>query len=383
MSIRLRLALWYAALFGVVLALVAAVVFAAVAREEQRAVDRSLVTVTDHYQDEIEVGLAAGEPLARAVPLRTGGERTDLVGTDYTVYGGTEEIEASFTVVDATGRVVLEVPCSGAEPLSAPPSAGGVRPGALATIPTGGERVRRYALPVRANGATVGVVQTAVSLAGLDASLGRTRRQLLAATAGGVLAAALGDWAIAARALRPVAEMTEAARPIAVERSFGRRLGRVRRQDEVGELARTFNQMLASLEAAHLTQRRFVDASAHELRAPLTSITGNLDLLERARDLPSWSANSSSSPAPTVANPSSWTASPSTTSWSRPCAVSAPSPRGSSLASPPSNRRPSPATATASSSSSSSWSRTPSATPRAAATSASAWRGRRPRPSSP
>ena len=44
--------------------------------------------------------------------------------------------------------------------------------------------------------------------------------------------------------------------------------------------------MLSSLDVAYQAQRRFVDDAAHELRAPVTSITGNLDLLERARDLP-------------------------------------------------------------------------------------------------
>jgi two-component system OmpR family sensor kinase len=90
----------------------------------------------------------------------------------------------------------------------------------------------------------------------------------------------------ATRALRPIADVTETARAIALSRGFARRLEPSRQQDELGELSRTFNEMLDSLDAAYRAQRQFVDDAAHELRAPVTSITGNLELLERARDLP-------------------------------------------------------------------------------------------------
>ena len=51
--------------------------------------------------------------------------------------------------------------------------------------------------------------------------------------------------------------------------------------DEVGRLAATFNTMLARLQDAFQTQRRFVADASHELRTPLTSIRGNLGLLQR------------------------------------------------------------------------------------------------------
>ena len=57
--------------------------------------------------------------------------------------------------------------------------------------------------------------------------------------------------------------------------------------DEVGELARTLEQMLRSLDAARAEreaamqkQREFVADASHELRTPLTSVLANLELLQ-------------------------------------------------------------------------------------------------------
>ncbi len=55
-------------------------------------------------------------------------------------------------------------------------------------------------------------------------------------------------------------------------------------RDELAQVIETFNEMLASLESATQTQRRFVADASHELRAPLTTIQGNLAFLQRHVD---------------------------------------------------------------------------------------------------
>jgi signal transduction histidine kinase len=56
----------------------------------------------------------------------------------------------------------------------------------------------------------------------------------------------------------------------------------------LGQVVETFNEMLASLESASQAQRRFVADASHELRAPLTTIQGNLAFLQRhGGELPS------------------------------------------------------------------------------------------------
>jgi len=87
----------------------------------------------------------------------------------------------------------------------------------------------------------------------------------------GVVTAVSGclGWLMAGRALRPVSQITAAARR-ASEQHLGERLALQGPQDELKELADTFDQMLERLDAAFATQRRFVADASHELRTPLT-----------------------------------------------------------------------------------------------------------------
>jgi signal transduction histidine kinase len=68
-------------------------------------------------------------------------------------------------------------------------------------------------------------------------------------------------------------------------------------RDELTTLAVAFNQMLANLEALYQQQQRFVADASHELRAPITSIRCNLDLLAKAPDLPAEEAQAAAAQA--------------------------------------------------------------------------------------
>jgi two-component system, OmpR family, sensor kinase len=81
----------------------------------------------------------------------------------------------------------------------------------------------------------------------------------------------------AGRLLRPVRAVTETATAIS-ESDLTQRIP-VEGDDEISELARTFNSMLDRLEEAFASQRRFFDDAGHELRTPITIVRGNLELL--------------------------------------------------------------------------------------------------------
>jgi signal transduction histidine kinase len=76
-------------------------------------------------------------------------------------------------------------------------------------------------------------------------------------------------WLMAGRALRPVRTMSTRARGIS-ERNLHERLSLEGPDDELKELAETFDGLLGRLEGAFESQRRFVANASHELRTPIT-----------------------------------------------------------------------------------------------------------------
>jgi signal transduction histidine kinase len=100
----------------------------------------------------------------------------------------------------------------------------------------------------------------------------------------GLLAAAASGsgWLLAGRALRPLRDITATARRVA-DRSLHERIALQGPDDEIKELADTFDAMLERLDRAFDSQRRFVANASHELRTPLTI---NRTLIEVALDDP-------------------------------------------------------------------------------------------------
>ncbi len=94
--------------------------------------------------------------------------------------------------------------------------------------------------------------------------------------AGTLLAGVLG-WTISRRILRPLRAVTAMARTASQE-NLGERLGLTGPADELKELADTFDAMLARLEAAFASQRRFIANASHELRTPLTEMRTLIDV---------------------------------------------------------------------------------------------------------
>ena len=138
---------------------------------------------------------------------------------------------------------------------------------------------------------TIGFVQYAKPKKTLSRTVNRVRLFLGLGVLGGTLLAFIAGLHVAQRAMRPIAGLTRAAREVARTRDPDITLATPRANDEVADLAHTFEDMLRELSAARgeteatlARQREFVADASHELRTPLTSILANLELLESELD---------------------------------------------------------------------------------------------------
>lgn len=104
---------------------------------------------------------------------------------------------------------------------------------------------------------------------------------VVAAIVAVVLAASVG-YVISGRISRPIVALTRTSDRMA-EGDLGARSD-ISRDDEVGRLAASFNEMADRIEATVVTLRRFVADAAHEIGTPLTALQADLELAEGAKD---------------------------------------------------------------------------------------------------
>jgi signal transduction histidine kinase len=288
MSIRLRLALWYGLLFAGILLVITTFSYAFHARGHYDDLDRALITTASHTAEEV-----ASSPTTPLLIEGSGGFRVilRLYGTDGRI------LQASAGAAGATGvpavdpRIVVSHPAGPAfDPVAgiAPPIAAPSPPpgSAFGLVATSGERWRVFVLPVQRDNAVFEYVEALVPLGDIDHSMQVFRLLLIGLSVFGLTVALTGSCLVAGTALRPIARMIAMANSIAHSRDLSTRISVPRSHDEIGRLARTFNAMLASIEEAYIAQQRFVSDASHELRAPLTAIQANLDLLHRHPEMP-------------------------------------------------------------------------------------------------
>jgi len=94
----------------------------------------------------------------------------------------------------------------------------------------------------------------------------------------GLLLSALAAALLAANFRRPIAHLVDGARKLG-RGGYDTRLD-IRRSDELGELASTFNQLAARLDETERLRRQWVADTSHELRTPLSVLQGQLEALQ-------------------------------------------------------------------------------------------------------
>jgi len=152
----------------------------------------------------------------------------------------------------------------------------------------GDESFRVRTLPIERDGRISGVLEVGESRGDVSDTL-RILLLILAAAYPLTLAiASFGGVFLAGRALSPIDRLTALARRISAE-DLSQRLDLKLPDDEVGRLARTFDEMIARLDEAFRRQREFTADASHELRTPLTAIKGQVEVaLGKPRDAGSY-----------------------------------------------------------------------------------------------
>jgi two-component system, OmpR family, sensor kinase len=144
-------------------------------------------------------------------------------------------------------------------------------------------RVAEAALPLRVTppgSKRPGVYYVAVYSAPLEdnSTVSFVRKRVLVAGVIALLGALLAGYLVASAFSRRVVRMEASARRVA-QGDFGARFESGAR-DELGQLARTLDSMQRQLAELETARRRFIATASHELRTPIFSLSGFLELLE-------------------------------------------------------------------------------------------------------
>jgi signal transduction histidine kinase len=294
MSIRYRLTLWNVAILCGILLLFGGLVYAFLGYSLNKAIDDSLQQQYNQIRDNAGFSLKWDRSAGR-VNLVTD-LRPDTFGSDrLAIYIQLAQLDGSIPEGGRSSNLedrslplseqVLQQVRDGGTVLEGEVSVDGhpirIFSGPL-SLPISGDREPRI----------VGVIQVGRSLEQMERTMALLRFLLIGGGVTSLAVAALAGLTLAGAALAPLDRLAQAARAIGASRDFSRRVELPPSEDEVGQLALTFNEMLAQLQAAHNslaasleTQRRFVADASHELRTPLTTIRGNVGLLRRVADV--------------------------------------------------------------------------------------------------
>ena len=264
LSVHTRLTLWYAGALLAILVVISGLSYWLLARNLAQDVDRSLLT------------------LAQVVRDAPRGDAFDEA--EWWVRELLDPEHQLFQLLDPTGHLRLRSRGLRGDQLPLSAAARRMiiegRP-AFETIALHGQRLRVVTLPVHRNGRLIEVVQVGLPTKPTDRTLDRWIETLSILVPLGVALAAAGGRLMARAALKPVDEMSQAARRIDAG-ALARRITVRGTGDELDRLAETLNGMLARLESTFTEMRRFSADAAHELRTPLTALKGTLEVALRA-----------------------------------------------------------------------------------------------------
>jgi two-component system sensor histidine kinase MprB len=255
MSLRGRLALIAAAAVATVGVLASATMFMVLRHELRARIDHGLALRADEL---------SRRPL-RA--LRLAVSKPDQLGQQF-----------FFQIVPAEGQPVG--PPAGVPSLPVTPETRAVAAGTLPGFYTSVRAARAHYRVLTRQLAPGYALRIGRPLTETDKTLHVLTVAFLIVAGAGAASAGLLGLAVAGAALQPLRRLTNTIHEVRATGELDRRVT-VTGNDELAELGRDFNAMLASLEASLGAQQQLVADASHELRTPLTSLRANVELLTR------------------------------------------------------------------------------------------------------
>ena len=269
LPIRFRLTLWYCLIFGILMTIITTSIYLIQRTSHYKEIDRSLLSISEFILNETHKELNKGVTLSE---IQLEFKNLSLNGV-------------VFAIEDVKGQRIASGGGSIKKPNITLPEMHGMK-APLHTFTDLDQRYRMYVQAIVIDNETLGYVLSEFPLYRIDHSMNFLLWLIVSFTVLGLGLAALSGWYLARKAFRPLAMITETAKAIAHTQSFEHRVMYDGVRDELGQLVETFNVMLQSLENAYLSQKRFVENASHELRAPLTTIRGNIDIMQSVDLMP-------------------------------------------------------------------------------------------------
>jgi two-component system, OmpR family, sensor kinase len=141
-----------------------------------------------------------------------------------------------------------------------------------------GERTGEIAVPLSIDGRPRWVAVSSTPLADVDDTVALIKRQILIAGGIALLAALAAGWLAARAHAKRLNRLEDAAKKVA-EGDFSTPIPD-EGTDEVGQLAATFNEMQQRLSRLDSARKEFIANASHELRTPIFSLGGFVELLD-------------------------------------------------------------------------------------------------------
>jgi len=282
MPLRRRISIIAASAVAVAVAIAVLISYFAVRDQLVRQTDDTLVAQAQRVESNPNLAMNGQFP---TLSPKAGG----TVPYRQLVAGNGRAVEAGLSASQLPGGVYLPVASAAAA------VANGEHAAYFTNVSVGGTTLREYVFHLNGYETTTGGQQVAVEL-------GETLQPVLnvLSTLKWILTvvfllvvglAALLARMATRRVMRPLAEVTATAQLIGETDDLSQRIA-VHEDDEVGQLATSFNEMLerlessrAQLDASVTAQRQLVADASHELRTPVTSLRTNIEVLLSGAEL--------------------------------------------------------------------------------------------------